>query len=76
MFKFFDVYIEFLDQNQTANINTHGSFCGNFIENYPQSDRHKIELRKIIFSEAENAILKENSSVSCYKLLKANGENA
>mmetsp|Transcript_6287 Transcript_6287/g.6174 ORF Transcript_6287/g.6174 Transcript_6287/m.6174 type:complete len:433 (+) Transcript_6287:344-1642(+) len=76
MQKFFDLYPEFTFQNNTKNLNTLGSFAGNFPIRYNSQDSQRELLRKIIFYDAEEAIIREGASVEVYKTNKANGENA
>ncbi|CAG9316924.1 unnamed protein product [Blepharisma stoltei] len=72
--KFFDLSIEFLNHRQTKNLMLTGSFSGSFPISLSSS--HKEAIRRMIFYEAEFALLREGATIDLYKLNKANGENA
>lgn len=67
--------IEFVDHASTKDLETRGSFIGNWHHNYNSKEQYKTELRKIIFEPVEAAIM-AGESVEIYKTTKANGENA
>ena len=71
MYKFFDMYLSFVQHSENSNINQTGSFTQSFL-----SSTSKEKLRFFIFKELEHTILHKNGSVIIYQTIKANGENA
>lgn len=71
MEKFFDIKLEFLQQNKS--LGTQGSFFGN---SPMRQAGYQEAVRKTIFHEIEESILHSGASIDIYRLSKANGENA
>lgn len=74
--KFFDMCLPYVQQASTQNLDGLGSFDGNFPKVYRGRDEYMEELRKVIFFEPEQSMLKDRARIDVYKTNKANGENA
>lgn len=75
LYKFFDLCIEYSQQSNTQNLDSSGSFVGNYGFKFTGQNDYKNNLRAVIFLDVERAIL-SGQHVSIYKMNKANGENA
>lgn len=71
MFKFFDMYISFVQHDSNISIDRTGTFTQKF-----EACRGKEKQRMLMFGELENTILHKGGSVLVYQTIKANGENA
>jgi hypothetical protein len=71
MFKFFDMYISFVQHDNNTQIDQTGTFTKKFEE-----CRGKEKQRILMFGELEDTILHKGGSVLVYQTIKANGENA
>ena len=76
MRKFFDMCLPYVQQSSTSNLDSQGSFTGNFAKVYRGRDSYLEELRKVIFSEVEQSMIRDRVAIDVYKTNKANGENA
>ncbi|CAG9316056.1 unnamed protein product [Blepharisma stoltei] len=75
MQKIFELYPEFTFQCNTKDLNTIGSFAGNYPLIYSQDPQREL-MRKLIFYDVEETIIRKGLSVDVYRTTQANGESA